>query len=271
MQTTRYLSRGISLVHFVSDEGTTPAPDACDTWKLIYIKQGHGNYTVRGKVYHPVKNDLIIVRAQEYHCLTVDPGVLYERYAIHFAKDLMISNVCELLPPELDVIHCGDHDRISGLFRKLHAYMEQFDGEIRQAMLIHITEEILCQVLLNCQKSDAESDYAENPVVTQAVQYINENICRQTRVDELLEHLHVSKGYLNRLFWQYMNTTPKRYITSQKLIMANRDLREGAKATEVCERYGFPDYSNFYRQFIQYFGYKPSDTGNQDDPIEEII
>lgn len=269
IQKADYLGKGLSLKHWISDEGINPDSFSQDQWKLIYFKQGEGTYTVNGKIYHPVKNDLIIVRPLDYHCLTVEPGILYDRYVIHFNENLMLSNICQLLPLGIDVIHCGSQDQIGSMFRKLEQYMEHFDGEIRHAMLVHITEEILCQALLGSKRAGSGSDYAENPLVTKAVQYIKENITKPMQVEQLLEYLHISKAYLDRLFRQYMNTTPKRYIISQKLILARQELLAGARATDVCDRYGFPDYSNFYRQYVQYYRDKPSESRERETMADE--
>lgn len=104
-----------------------------------------------------------------------------------------------------------------------------------------------------------------NQMVTRAVQYIGDNIVNTITMDNLAIHLNVNKSHLHHLFARYMSTTPKKFIMSQKLQMARADLRDGAKATEVSSKYGFPDYSSFYRNYVRYFNRKPSDL--EDEPV----
>ena len=50
-----------------------------------------------------------------------------------------------------------------------------------------------------------------------------------------------------------------RYIILKKLAFAQIDIKKGVPVTEVCYKYGFSDYSCFYRHYKKVFGVCPSD------------
>lgn len=73
--------------------------------------------------------------------------------------------------------------------------------------------------------------------------------------------MRMSVRHLNRLF-EAENTSVARYIRSERLKAAYRDLTRGNSATvaEVAERWGFSDLSSFSRAFRQEFGVTAKDV-----------
>jgi AraC-like DNA-binding protein len=78
-------------------------------------------------------------------------------------------------------------------------------------------------------------------------------------IDEICGELFITKSHLHHLFIKHLNITPKKYITSRRLAVAQREISLGAKPTEVSVRCGFTDYSTFYRAYKKLFGHPPSD------------
>ena len=90
--------------------------------------------------------------------------------------------------------------------------------------------------------------------------YIHAHLLSITDIDEICNALGISKSYLHRIFVQELGTTPKRYISQHRLNLAQWEISTGIKATSIYDKYGFSDYSAFYRAFSKQFGYAPSDT-----------
>ena len=50
----------------------------------------------------------------------------------------------------------------------------------------------------------------------------------------------------------------KKYIMQKKIYAAHRDLLNGLSPSTVCEKYGFGDYSSFYRLYRKTFNASPN-------------
>ena len=50
----------------------------------------------------------------------------------------------------------------------------------------------------------------------------------------------------------------KKYINQKKVYAAYNDLKNGNSAYTVCDKYGFGDYSSFFRVFKHTFGVSPA-------------
>ena len=76
---------------------------------------------------------------------------------------------------------------------------------------------------------------------------------------KIKDRLYVSESYLFRLFKRELHQTPLKYIREKRLMMAKKMLSEGERPTAVCSRCGFSDYTTFYRNYVAFFGYPPSE------------
>ena len=255
-----YRNSGMHFSYKISDATPDIHPHTHQFWELIFLKHGNMTYRVCGKEYRPAKNSMIIIRPNETHSIIFHDQTVYERYLIHFKETDLYTDVWDKIPVGLDVISLENNELIFGLLTKLGYYTKRFDKESMKVLLIHIVEEILYNSIAISRDSDKDNDFLENPILLRAVRYINENISENISVDDLAVYLSVNKSHLHHLFARYMSTTPKKFIVSQKLQMAREELRDGAKATEVYSKYGFSDYSSFYRNYVRYFNRKPSDT-----------
>lgn len=226
--------------------------------ELLFVAKGNITYVVEGKYYLLSKNSLVISRALEAHAIIPNEPTEYDRYDILF-DEYKYSEVYQKIPKGVDVIKLHGNDLVCGLFKKMEYYCSNAGGEILEKLLQNLTEEILFNVALIAQDQNVSSSGTANPVILQAIQYINENITDPLPIEDICESLYITKSYLHRLFMAHLNTTPKKYIMVKKLRMAQADLLAGGHPTEVSAQYGFANYATFYRNYKQYFGVAPSE------------
>jgi len=227
--------------------------------ELLFVTKGNITYVVEGKNYQITKNSLIISRALEAHAIIPNEPTEYDRYDIVFDETKCGAEVYQKIPKGVDVIKLHGNDLVCGLFKKMEYYCGNAEGEILENLLKNLTEEILFNVALIAQDQTVSSTSTANPVILDAIAYINENITDSLSIEEICEALYITKSYLHRLFVTQLNTTPKKYIMIKKLRMAQADLLAGGHPTEVAAHYGFANYATFYRNYKQYFGVVPSE------------
>lgn len=253
---------GVRFDYTVTEEPREFVPHAHQVWELIFLKTGDISYMVNGKVYRPGKKSLIISRPREYHSICVQGGKPYARYNIQMSPDMLSHNIAEQLPDGIDVINFDGNEMVCDLFPKLSYYSECFNGDIMKKLCLNVSEEILCNAALFSKSVALENMYTANPIIQQAIQYIIDNITQPLKVDDVAKYLYVTKAHLHNLFLRHLKTTPRKFIVTKKLLLAQRDLRSGMKATKVYSSYGFSDYSCFYRHYTNYFGHTPSEEAD---------
>ena len=87
-----------------------------------------------------------------------------------------------------------------------------------------------------------------------AIDYIEQRLFSDLSVEEICSELFVTKSHLHHVFKNELGTTPKKYITEKRLILAKREITAGEKPTSVFRHCGFQDYTTFYRADKLFFG-----------------
>lgn len=95
-------------------------------------------------------------------------------------------------------------------------------------------------------------------VIHTLTHWIDKNLDRPLRIDDIAQHAGYSKWHLQRLFLQYKGESLGRYIRIRKLQMAAHDLRNtNEKVFDICLRYGFDSQQTFTRIFTKTFHQPP--------------
>ena len=234
-------------------------PHFHDMTEIIFFKSGDISYQVGGKKYKLSKNMLVLSRPTDIHCIQVDEGKEYERWNILYDEKKLHFNIYEKIPQDVNVINFNENLDIVNIFNKMDFYCKKLSGEDLEKMLINLIEEIFINIIIEVNEN-RENTYTEtNPIMYRALEYIDENLLVIKSIDEICNQLFITKSHLHHLFIKHLNITPKKYITAKRLALARQEIYAGKKATEVCTKCGFQDYSAFFRAYKKHFGKNPSD------------
>lgn len=228
------------------------------TCELLFITKGNMVYSVEGKSYPITKNSLIISRASEAHAIYPQEPTEYDRYDLIFDETTYGAELFAQIPKGIDVINLNSNELVCGLFKKMEYYCNNAEGDTLLKLLTHLTEEILFNIVLISQQQDMSSKCTANSTVLEAIEFINENITEPLLIETICEALYITKSHLHKLFMTHLNITPRNYIVTKKLRLAQSEMQAGSSPTEVAVRYGFGNYATFYRNYKSYFGVSPS-------------
>lgn len=96
-----------------------------------------------------------------------------------------------------------------------------------------------------------------HPMVEQVADYIDRHIGQGISVEELADHVHMSKYHFLRKFKEQTGVTVHNFVLNKRLIRASEELLQGRSLTEAWQYAGFTDYSTFLRNFKRAFGVSP--------------
>lgn len=88
--------------------------------------------------------------------------------------------------------------------------------------------------------------------------WIDDNLHKPLRIDEIARHAGYSKWHLQRLFQHHTGESLGRYIREKKLRLAAQDLRStDARVLDISLKYGFESQQSFTRLFTRKFNMSP--------------
>ena len=228
-----------------------------NAYELIYFLDGDASHVIEDRKYKLKKGDLILIRPLSYHFIQIEGQARYERYDFLFDPSAHGVEGVDLLPDTLEVVSLEENPVAKDVFRRCDIYRQSCTEEVFSRILPHLLSELFYNLHVFPRAASADGT-AVSPLISGALQYINEHLCTLSGVEEIAGHLFVSESYLFRLFQRELHQTPKKYILEKRLLLAQKKLSLGEKPTAVCEDCGFCDYTTFYRNYTAFFGDSPS-------------
>lgn len=248
-----------------------------DFYEIYFLVSGCVTYTIESKLYRVMPGDILLISPKELHQVHIQPEMdAYERYVLWVEPNA----VRQLSTVQTDLSRCLD--------REDPGYGNQFRPDEENKRLIQYLMEtlyretqikrygsdllqinLLTQLLVTINRvASQKNKYLENTVKTsktvlQAIAYINQNYSEDISLEQLADHLYVSKYYLSHEFQRVVGTTVCRYIRKKRLMIARQRLSAGEKPNDVYVPCGFGDYAGFYKAFKAEYGIAPREFAQE--------
>ena len=229
-----------------------------DICELIYLNSGDASAIIDGNIYKIPRDSLIIFRADVPHRIRIDgSSVPYERHNILFDENKLANGILNKLPRDVVLIDCSGKNAVKELFEKIDYYFEKLECSDLDVLIPNVIEEILYNIYLASDET-IDNKTILHLVVSAAVEYINKHYTEDMSIDEISEKMHITKSHLHHLFSEYLNISPKKYINLKRLTKAQKLIKAGEKPSRIYADCGFSEYSTFFRNYSNHFGYSPS-------------
>ena len=233
--------------------------------ELFYLVRGDVRYVVGDEKYQLNKHDLIFLPAGTQHYVEILSNSPFELYMLFFEAETIKNGFFLKEPRVFEKVNCAKDTKLLDVFVKFDYYYEHLNRKDCEDIAICLLKELGYNMQIMLSNTPAKKAVvSKDALITKALKYIDENLCNIQSVNEIAQHLYVSKGYFFKLFYENMQTTPKKYILIKRLQLAQRLLGKGEKPTAVALECGFASYCTFFKWYVDYFGYSPSNINKSD-------
>lgn len=236
--------------------------------EILFCLSDGKSFFIDDKIYDVLSNDVFVINPFEAHKITSEEFSKFKRYVLHIHPTFLYANSTA----ESSLAHCFDHrskntsNRLSlnddesavltDLFEKLSKNYEFGDDIIKTAAVL----EILAVINKHFIEKNAEYKYSNksnNQTLIAALKYINDNLSQELTIDKVAESCFVSTVTLTSLFKRCMGISPAKYITSKRMTVAKKLLKNGESVVASAEKCGYCDYTSFIRAFKRITGTSP--------------
>lgn len=224
-------------------------------YELYCFLKGDVKYFVEGNIYHLKPGDLLIMKKSEAHSLIINNNVPYERIVVFFNDEAIVGNENHELTSFINKKPLGKNNRYSAndlkefdymyLLRKMCSLKDKSKKSLYLSVIINELATAKC----------SEGIYSEN--TAEIIEYINEHITENLKLDNICERFFISKAHLIRRFKALTGTTVWDYILTKRLVMARVLLQSGERPYDIFLKCGFNDYCSFFKAYKTKFGVSP--------------
>lgn len=238
-------------------------------YEILYVLEGEYSSMVENQSYHLHKGDFLLI----------DQGVMHKYQPMAGTKEnskriilwVTVNFLRSLSDEDLDLTECFRQqdsrawhfpiyyeEMLRGFLLKL-----AMDGDstgIRRAMDRGYLTLFFSHLNLLCTRKESLLSgevVAEHPLVAKVSAYVEEHMEEPITLDQLSEHVNVSKYHFLRKFKELTGVTAHAFVMNKRLIRACELLQKGESIANVYQSTGFSDYSVFLRNFKAAFGISP--------------
>lgn len=212
---------------------------------LLYIHKGAGSIVLPENVYPLKPGVLCFIGSEVYHHTLPDLSTTYQRSKVFINDDLL-----EKLAHTLD-LSITPHSIICGIVDEdvdiIFNWMTQYG--VAGGYL---------QLLSMLSNHADHHTYAGRSAIDRSIIYIQQHAAENISIDDICNHIHVSKFHFCRKFKDRTGYTVMRYILKTRISMACIMLEQSKyNIGQISEECGFssPDY--FSRAFKNEMGLSP--------------
>lgn len=268
-------------VFYYSDRGfKTLSPHAHDYYEFYLFIEGD----ITMEIFMPggsvlscpmAPGDVMLVPpGVSHHAIINTPDKNYRRFVFWISK-----SCCEdLIKESVDYMYLIQQ---AEAFHKYIYHLAPADFHLVESRFLRLLEEIsserygsdaarhicLCDLILTVNRIIYDSEHRQNgseelSLFQNIISYIESNLEEPLTLDDIASRFYISKYYVAHLFKDTLGVSVHQYIIKKRLAECRSAITGGAGISKTYERFGFRDYSSFFKAFKKEYGMSPKEYQN---------
>ena len=241
-------------------------------YEFYFFLEGNVKYTVDGISYDLKPGDFLLIPPNKTHGPNImDNEIPYCRFVLWLDNDFFnkLANISEdikfgmeyssknkIYKYHLEYIQYND---LLGNFLDLwHEYNE--NRVFKSTTITNFIVTIILKINRIIYESGIQrTSVPKKELYTLIFDYINSNITSDLTLENIASHFFVSKYYVSHIFKDNLGISLHQYIIKKRLHACRSAIATGEPITIVAEKFGFADYTSFFRAFKKEYGLSPKD------------
>lgn len=242
-------------------------------FEIVHFRSGEGIYAVNGKNYSIKSGDVFVFSSNEQHCITeiyeplefvnihFEPRFFWGSSLESFSDSGMFFNHSDKFCCRLKRDSKGKEtiiNLIEGIFNELTTKKPEYKMMSR-SLLTDIIIILIRDFSYNDVSDSARANSSSVKAVKGAMDYIYRHLTEQITLDDIANHVGMSRSHFSTVFKSTLGITLWDYICEKRIELVMRKLEENNEKSmlDIALECGFNNTANFNKAFKKQTGRTP--------------
>lgn len=233
-----------------------------ESLEIVFVLSGQVDFSIRGQVFTLRAEDLLVINPFDLHMAAAEGAAVLSLHV----EPAFLQGLGRPLPRFACCSRAMQEPQKS--FQELREWVAHCvsalssddGGNVAEAHM-HMILSILCRDFAAPEPAAPQAagfDDAALRYVQRAIQLFQERYAEDWTVQRLAEELHLSAGYLSRIFQANMGVSLMKYLRTLRLRRAMQETLHSSKSvTDIALGNGFPSAAAFIQNFRAEYGQTP--------------
>ena len=265
------LSEDFEVFYYSDTHFRSVGSHSHDYYELYFFEEGAVTMVIDEKPYPLRRGDVILIPPGVSHRAQLTDGEKpYRRFVFWVSQPFLA--VLEGRSPAYGYLLRRAEDRGRYVYRfdlptfnairtRLFTLLDEIHADrfAKEAAITLCISELLLFLGRTVHEQEQRRNRKEQLSRYEAIaRYVDQHLDEPLSLDALAKQFYLSKFYLVHLFRENTGLSVHQYLLKKRLAACCDAMQGGAAVGEVCRRWGFGDYSAFYRAFRKEYGMSPS-------------
>lgn len=243
-----------------------------DYYEFYFFLEGDVQIQVDDKLFPVRPGDIMLIPPHHlHHTIIHNQEAPYRRYVFWISQDycnhLLQSSpdyayIMQYVATEKRYMFHTDQIGFNAIQSKILRLLEElrtakFGREAQIAICVN--DLVLSINRLAHELNTPKKKNTEHQLYRQLEEYIEENLEKDLSLEKLSNIFYTSKYHIAHIFKDNIGLSIHQYITKKRLNLCKEAISGGTSITDAYHRFGFGDYSSFFRAFKKEYGISPKD------------
>lgn len=266
------LSKDYEIYYYNEQDAAQVASHSHDYYEFYFFLEGDVSIVIEDVTYPLKYGDMVLIPPQvAHHRIIHDTSRPYRRFVFWIGREYLARLMEEspaygylmqkaqvekryLFPNDVITFHAIEF-QIFTLIEETK--FERFGRKARIPLCINA---LLLQLNRIVYEREHPKSVKERQELCQSViYYIEEHLEEELSLEHLSGQFFVSKYHIAHTFKNQMGLSVHQYILKKRMQASREAILSGESISTVYLKYGFKDYSSFYRAFKKEYGMSPKE------------
>ena len=226
---------------------------------IHYISKGYGTFKINDEVYNLKQGDIFILLKGmnvEYIASMDEP---WEYYWIGFSGSKANECLKRTAIIESYAASCKEDSKIPHIILNMCEISKTYNPSCSDDILL--LKELYSLLYTLIEEFPRPFEYKDKELhayIQEAINFINSNYMNSITVNEIANHVNLSRSYLYKMFIKNLKISPQKYLINLRMYKATLLLKNTKiPIGEVASKVGYSDSLLFSKTFSKYFSMSP--------------